>query len=211
MSEGATSDVVPLVLAAGASSRMGRPKAALPFGDTTALGLVLDACAGAGLATPVVVTGAHPDAVRDALAGRPARLVHNARWAEGRTTSIAAGLAALPDDAGAFLLWPVDACLPGVDVVRALLAARAREPDRLAWVPSHAGRRGHPALFARAATPRFLALGPDAPARDVVRALASEGRVAHVEVADPFVLRDMNTPEDHAALLEAWRRRSVEP
>lgn len=206
-------DVVPLVLAAGAATRMGRPKADLPFGDTTALGLILEACAAAGLAPALVVAGARPDVVRAAAAraGRGARVVDNPRWAEGRTTSIQAGLRALPAGATAFALWPVDVCLPGAPVVEALLAARAARPAALAWVPSHAGRRGHPALFARAAAPRLLALGPDAPARDVVRALAAEGALEHVAVDDPFVLRDMDTPEDHAVLLAAWRARQTPP
>lgn len=206
------SAVAPLVLAAGASTRMGRPKAALPFGDTTALGLVLRACADAGLGRALVVAGAAPDEVRAAVpAGAVVQLVLNPRWAAGRTTSIQAGLAALPADALAFLLWPVDVCLPGADVVRALLAARAREPARLAWIPSHTGRRGHPALFSRAVAPRLLALGPDEPARDVVRALADEGQVCHVEVDDPFVLRDMDTPEEHASFVREWERRLRRP
>lgn len=199
--------VVPLVLAAGASTRMGRPKAALPFGDTTALGVVLAACERAGLATPIVVAGADPSAVRAAAGSRAMTFVENPRWADGRATSIQAGLAALPADADAFLLWPVDVVLPGPDVVAALLAARTREPARLAWVPSHAGRRGHPVLFARAVASRFLALGPDASARDVVRALAAEDALAHVETADPAVLLDMNTPEEHAERVRAWQTR----
>ncbi|MCO5170840.1 MAG: NTP transferase domain-containing protein [Planctomycetes bacterium] len=203
-------DVAPLVLAAGAGTRMGRPKASLPFGDTTALGLILDACAAAGLAPAVVVSGAAPEAVRDAE--RRGRVVHNPRWAEGRTTSLQAGLRALPAEAAAFLLWPVDVCLPGAAVVRALLAARDAAPGRLAWVPSRDHRRGHPALFARGVAARFLVLGPDDPARDVVRALAAEGALEHVPVDDPFVLRDMDTPADHAAFVAEWRaRRGASP
>lgn len=199
--------VVPLVLAAGASTRMGRAKAALPFGRTTALGLVLEACAEAGLAPALVVAGAAPEAVRVAAAAARVRLLQHPGWARGRTTSLQAGLAALPPEARAFLLWPVDVCLPGAEVVRALLAARARAPERLAWVPSHAQRRGHPALFHRDVAARFAALGPDEPARHVVRALAAEGALLHVEVDDPFVLRDMDTPDDHAAFVTEWRRR----
>lgn len=201
-------DVVPLVLAAGASTRMGRPKAGLPFGETTALGLVLRACAAAGLGPALVVAGAAPDEVRAAVpAGETVLLVDNPRWSAGRTTSIQAGLSALPADARAFLLWPVDVCLPGPDVVRALLAASARDPGRLAWIPSHSARRGHPALFARAVASRLMALGPDDPARDVVRALADEGQVCHVAVDDPWVLRDMDTPDDHQAFMREWAAR----
>jgi len=191
----------PLVLAAGASRRMGRPKAALPFGATTALGRILAACHAAGLGRPVVVTGAAPAAVAGAAAGADVRFAPNPEWARGRTTSIQAGLRALPAAARAFLLWPVDVCLPGAAVVRALQAARAADPDRLlAWVPSHAGRRGHPVLTARPVAARRLALGPDEPARAVVRALAAEGALAHVEVAEDGVLLDVNTPEEYRRL-----------
>jgi putative acetyltransferase len=204
-------DVTPVVLAAGASSRMGAPKAALTFEPrdpvrgrtTTALGLVLEACSAALLAEPIVVTGAHAAIARSAAGDRPARLVDNPRWADGRATSIRAGLDAVRTDAA--LVWPVDVPLPGAKVVRTLLTARAADPGKLAWVPSFADRRGHPLLIARAAFPRFTALAPDASARDVVRALAAEGALAHVAVDDESVLLDMNTPSEHAALVERWR------
>jgi len=200
--------VVPIVLAAGASTRMGgKPKAALPFGDTTALGLVLDALREAGLPPALVVAGAHPDEVRQAIGRRQATLVKNPRWAEGRATSLQAGLAALPPGTEAFLLWPVDVPLPGADVVTALLAARAKSPDKLAWVPSHEDRRGHPALFSTKTAELFQKLKPDGPARDVVRTLASRDQLEHVVVADATVLEDMDTPEEHTKLVEAWKAR----
>lgn len=199
--------VVPLVLAAGASTRMGRPKAALPVGGVPALRRVLQAAAAAGLGPAVVVSGADPTAVRDAAAGAdpPPRLVEHPGWAQGRTSSLQAGLLALPPGTAAFLLWPVDVCLVGPEVVRALLEARREQPAARAWVPSHAGRRGHPALFASQVTPAFLALGPDAPAREVLRALAGQGAVVHVPAGEE-VLRDLDTPADLAAA-EAWLAR----
>lgn len=202
--------VVPVVLAAGASSRMGRPKAGLELAGRTALRRILDACAEAGLGSPIVVAGADVAAVRAAAAGARATplVVTNEEWARGRSTSLRAGLAALPALAEAFLLWPVDVPLPGADVVRSLLDAQAKDPSREAFVPSHAGRRGHPALFLRSLVPAFLALGEDAPARDVVRAAAARGAVAHVVVLDDAVLGDLDTPEDYErAAREAERRR----
>ena len=204
--------IVPLVLAAGASSRMGRPKASLPLdapgGRTTALGRILDLARAAGLAPAVVVTGAHPDAAREAVRDAPGALrVQNPRWAEGRTTSIQAGLRALEECApSAFQLWPVDVCLVSGAMLTALLEAARARPDALAWVPSHADRRGHPLLVAWAAAPRFLALPPDRPAREVVRALAAEGALEHVLVDDPTVLVDLDTPDD-VARWSGWLSR----
>lgn len=187
----------PLILAAGASSRMGRAKASLPFGETTALGLILEACADAGLGDPVVVAGAHEGAVRAAAGG--AKVLVNTDWSSGRMASIQVGLQALAEEAP-FLLWPVDVCLPGAGVVEALLSARACGPEALGWVPSHDGRRGHPVLLDGSLAARFSALGPDASAREVIRALHAEGTLVHVETDDPSVLMNMNTPEDY----ERW-------
>ncbi len=197
----APATVVPLVLAAGASTRLGSPKAAARLGATTALGRLLDTCAAVGLGAPVVVAGADPGAVRAAAEGREARHVVNPRWAEGRTTSIQTGLRALPAEANGALLWPVDACLVGAALVAALVAAWAADPAALACVPSRAGRRGHPLLLDRAALSRFEALGPDEPARAVTRALAAEDRLVHVASEDEAVLMNLDTPEQ----LARWR------
>lgn len=197
-------EVYPLVLAAGASSRMGSPKAALDFGGQTALARILETCADLGLGEAVVVTGAHPEATRTAAGRLPARFVRNAEWERGRTGSLLRGLRAVPPDAAAVLLWPVDACLPGLEVLTELVAGLTRAPKGQAAVPSHEGRRGHPLLIGADALPRFLDLDPEASARDLVRALAEEGRLVHVEVADPSVLMNCNTPSDY----RRWDRQA---
>lgn len=189
---------------------MGRSKAALPFGETTALGLILATCRDARVPA-VVVAGADEQAVRDAAAPFPsATIVVNPAWATGRTSSIQAGLAHLSVDA--LLLWPVDACLPGADVLAVLAAARAASPDALAWIPSHQNRRGHPALLAPEACARLAALATGQPARDVIRALHAEGSLVHVPTDDPAVLMNMNTPPDYERWLAEHlsRRRDLE-
>ncbi|MEZ6186102.1 MAG: NTP transferase domain-containing protein [Planctomycetota bacterium] len=190
--------VVPLILAAGASQRMGRAKAAVAVGGRPALERILRVCASAGVGPARVVVGAHPAAARAVAPG--ARQVHNPRWALGRTTSIQAGLRAI-GPAPAVLLWPVDVCLPDVYDLLALLEARRRHPDRALWVPSHAERRGHPVLLGPAAQAALLALGPTQPARAVVRALAARGRVEHVERPSDACLRDLNRPADVRGVL----------
>jgi CTP:molybdopterin cytidylyltransferase MocA len=195
---------------------MGQPKASLPFGETTALGLILETCQEAGLRAALVIAGADEVAVRAAAAPfANARIVMHIEWNAGRTSSIKAGLAALgavgdrpvPDDV---LLWPVDCCLPGRDVIQALQAARAAHPQALAWIPSCAQRRGHPALLSPVAAARIAALGPDESARRVIHALADEGSLFHVDVHDPSVLMNMNTPEDYTHWLHAYASASTD-
>lgn len=189
--------VVPLILAAGASQRMGRPKAGVWVGGRPGLERIARVCRALGLAPPVVVVGAHGAAARACL--RSGRLVPNPRWAQGRTTSIQAGLAAI-GAAPAVLLWPVDVCLPGAEVLAALLAARRRAPAQALWVPSYAERRGHPVLLGPAAQAALRALGPAQSAREVIRACAAEGRVEHVVVSTESVLTDLNRPADLRAV-----------
>ena len=194
-------EVYPLILAAGASSRMGSPKAALDYGGRTALSRILATCESLDLGEAVVVTGAHPEATLAAAAGHSARFVRNANWEQGRGASLLRGLRAVPPDAEGVLLWPVDVCLPGSGVVSDLVAAFARTPGAQAAVPSHTRRRGHPLLIGAEALPRFLDLGPKGSARDLVRELAEEGRLVHVPCADRSVLMNVNTPQDYAR----WR------
>lgn len=83
-----------VMLAAGNSSRLGRPKQLLPFGNKVLVAHVVDEALKAGLKT-LVVTGSHGSEVAQALAGRNVTLVHNERWQEGMGSGISIGVAAL--------------------------------------------------------------------------------------------------------------------
>lgn len=199
----------PIVLAAGAGTRLGGPKAVRPVRGQPMLERVLACAAEAGLPTAVVVAGADVagvEAIAAAGDGPRPQVVAHAGWAAGRSGSLAAGLRALAPDDAAWLLWPVDVCLVGPELVRALLRAREAHPTAQAWIPSHGGRRGHPALFARAQAAAFLGLTPDQPAREVVRALAARpGALVHVDAPDAACLIDIDTPQD-LARAEEWLR-----
>ncbi|MCA9320016.1 MAG: NTP transferase domain-containing protein, partial [Planctomycetes bacterium] len=105
----------------------------------------------------------------------------------------------LQDDCEAFLLHPVDLPLVSLADYEAVLQAWIGLADRRSKivVASHAMRRGHPALFGMAFRDAFLALGDDAPARDVLR--AHENHITHVTVKNPWVLRDIDTAQDYRA------------
>jgi molybdenum cofactor cytidylyltransferase len=195
--------IVPLVLAAGDSLRMQRPKALLDFGGRTAIELVLGASREAGLAPAVVVLGRDAEAIRPRLPAGT-RVVVNPDPGRGRTSSIRAGLEAIEAagaPADAFLLHPVDSPLVEAQTI-ARLVAESRDGAAIA-VPVYEGRRGHPALFRRAVFAEFLALGDDEPAHRVVR--RDPDRVREVPVEDEAVVRRLDTPEEYQAALAAWR------
>ena len=194
-----------ILLAAGKGQRMGGPKALLELAGRTATERCHDALTGAGLGgVLVVVSPALAEPVsRLELPG--ARIVVNPEPERGQTSSLQAALeTARPADGRHpdFLFHTVDHPLVGVAEVAALLDAFAARPAGTAIVvPSVDGRRGHPALHAGALAAEFVALPPDAPAHRVLR--ADPERVHHVLRTDPWLVRDLDTPDDLAEALES--------
>jgi molybdenum cofactor cytidylyltransferase len=207
--------VIPIVLAAGASRRMGRPKALLDFDGRSCLDLVLDACGEPRLGAPIIVTGpvTHPaaEAIRTHVArgDRTALCAVNQRPEDGQLSSLQAGLRALPDAAtafaAAFLIFPIDYPLVRREDIGTLLDAfETRDGAALIFVPAFNDRRGHPVLVDAALTGEFLALGIEASARTVLGAHVKE--MVLVPAMSDRVLCDMDTPADYERCLERFRR-----
>jgi len=133
-------------------------------------------------------------AIPDVAAWNDVDWVINPRPERGQTSSLRCALAAV-SPAQDFVLHTVDHPLVRAVDVRALLAAFARRgPGQLLVAPSVAGRRGHPCVHAAALGPEFLALADDEPAHRIIRRDAA--RVLHVPLADPWLVRDLDTAED---------------
>ncbi len=191
-----------IVLAAGRGRRIGAGKALLDLRGRSALELCLSALREGGVGALVVVLGADAAAVRAAVPLRDDEVVINDRPERGQTSSLRAALTRGHRADTAFLLHPVDHPLLLADDVAALLAAFAtRAPGRRIVLPEVAGRRGHPAVFEAALADEFLALSDEQPAHDVVRREAE--RVLTVPRDNPWLVRDIDTPEDLAAAREA--------
>ena len=193
--------VVGIILAAGASSRMGRAKALLPIGDDTFVTRVCRTLLEAGVDDLVVVAGAEHDSVGEALsrAGLPARVVENPRREEGQLSSVLAGLA-VADRPGvdAVLVHLVDAPLVHPRTARAVLDAFLRTHAPIVR-PSVRGRHGHPVLFARRVFDDLRRADPAVGARAVVCARAAD--ICDVQIDDDGALQDVDTPEDYARLV----------
>ena len=159
VSHGANDDadpVVGVVLAAGTSSRLGRPKQTLPFGDTSLLGWTVRNIERSALDRVVVVLGGAVEDVRSSLEPAKASMVLNEDYRSGPLSSLQAGL----DGAGACgAIMMLLGDMPGVDaaVIDTVLTAWRRDPSWAA-VTNYRDRLGHPFVFSAEAFPTLRAL-----------------------------------------------------
>jgi molybdenum cofactor cytidylyltransferase len=189
-----------IVLAAGGSKRMGRPKMLLPLGGGTVLSATVEPLLRSQLDRVVVVLGAEAERVRReaALPEDPRlRVVVNAAWGEGMASSLRRGLEEVPD-AEAVLIALGDQPGMTAERVNAVLDAGRPGPPLLV-VPVSGAVPAHPVLFARALFPELRSLTGDAGAREVVRRHWQEA--VRFE-AEP--LADLDTEEDYRRVLGDW-------
>jgi len=178
-----------LVLAAGAGSRYGMPKALVPYPDRLLVQRAADTLREAGVSPTVVVLGAEADNVRAAAPDLPPTVV-NDDWRSGLGSSLRAGLTALLDSpAEAAVVLLVD--MPGV-TAEAVRRVTARADADALVMGGYGTRRGHPVLLGRAHWAGVIATATgDSGARDYLR--AHPVRVVPVgDVADDL---DLDVPE----------------
>lgn len=187
---------VAIVPAAGLGSRMGRDKALLPLGGTTAIERIAEQCRAAGLDEVLVVRRDGADPLPAAAAVRTVRVPPGGEMAD----SLRAALAALGPAVTKVVVFPVDHALVTADTVLGLVALLERAGCGIA-LPLFRGRVGHPAAMRRAVFEEIAR--PGAVLRDLVR--ADRARVAVLPTANPWVHADLDRPEDHRAAV-CWLR-----
>lgn len=184
--------VAAVLLAAGTGSRFadGNKLLALVDGDP----LVRHAARtlrAAAVDSVFVVVGHDAERVRDALADFAVTVVENPRYETGQSTSVAAAVGALPNDAEYAVFALADMPDVATETVDRLVAV-AREQGVDAVVPTYDGRRGNPVVFHRRQFDRLAAVDGDRGGR----ALFADIPVTRVAVDDPGVLRDVDTRAD---------------
>lgn len=186
-----------ILLAAGAATRFGSNKLLAPLADGAPMAVwAMRALHGAVDEVCAVVS---PDSLplADALGDAGARIVVCAGAASGMGASLACGVAALPDVDG----WVVAlADMPFVRPESIEVVVGALRDGAAIVVPRYRGRRGHPVGFSRVFREALLALNADTGGRDIIA--RNEAHVTWIEVDDPGVVRDIDTPAD----IEATRR-----
>jgi molybdenum cofactor cytidylyltransferase len=189
-----------LVLAAGGSSRLGRPKQLLPFGEGTLLDAVLSTARSYPFDQRIVALGGSASEIRAAVELAGFDVVVNESFGEGCSSSIAAALSVVDPECDVLVLMLGDQ--PGVtrEAVRALLAGRGPAPIA---VCAYSDGRGHPFAFDRSVFGELADLHGD---KAVWRLLEQRARdVVEVPVEGP-VPRDVDTWKDYDAVLAAAER-----
>ncbi len=185
-----------VILAAGASARLGQPKALVDLGGRAALSHLIEAC---GDPCPLIIGGAHSAELarflKQELLQREVELLTHKEWSSGRTSSVACAVKHIPNQD--ILLAPVDTPLVPASVFEALreswqtqgapargwLSPRDRESDRF----------GHPVILGRALLKDVPSLGADSPLRSL---RASADPLLELSVDAPEVLDNLDTPLD---------------
>ncbi len=183
-----------IILAAGSSRRMGSQKLLMPYGEGTIIEKVVDQVLASRIDNLVVVLGADHEKVRQAIADKPVKFCHNTDHEQGMFSSIICGLKSVPPEAEAVLIYLGDQ--PGIPpaVTNSVIEAYNEELYGIV-IPVHSHRRGHPLLVDLKYRREIEKLDLEQGLRALRHHFPQD--VLEVEVDEPGILVDIDTPEDY--------------
>jgi molybdenum cofactor cytidylyltransferase len=182
-----------IILSAGASSRMGQPKALLPFREGTFLEHLIQITRHPRIGVTRVVLGADAEEIRAIAKLEPSVVVLNPNWEQGQLSSICEGIRSLEGTStDGMILCPVDHPLVSAMLVSDLVGKFYAERKSIV-LPTFNGRRGHPVIFSSALYGELLAAPADKGARAVVWAHAAE--ILEVPTDEEGVVLNINDPD----------------
>lgn len=196
-------EIVAVILAAGASTRMGRPKMLLPFGDSTVIETVISNVVASQVSHTVVVLGYGWTQIFRLVEHLPVEVIVNPRPERGMISSVQWALAQMNQSADGMLFVLGDQPLIPTWVHDAVIHSFGFHPDGIV-VPTYEGKRGHPALFSARFREEILDLPTDRGLNALLR--THPAAVHEVPVDTDTILLQMNTPEEYEQML-----RRLEP
>ncbi len=186
-----------IILAAGQSKRMGKPKMLLPWENTTVLGKVIETIQEAGVEDILVVTGGARDEVEKIVAhyGSPLRVIHNKNFVHDEMlASIQLGLQEQKPEAQTTLICLGDQPQVEERSVRVVCDSFRKNKSSIV-VPSYRMRRGHPWLIAKELWSEVLKMRAPESMRDFLNAHKND--IFYIQYDSPSILQDLDTPEDY--------------
>lgn len=189
--------IVGVILSAGESSRMGRPKALLPIDGVRFVEKIVSTLKSTNVGNIIVVLGHNGEEMRQKISDLPVTILINQYYKQGQLSSLQVAIRHLESSGS-----PVDGILvhlvdhPYIEAKLVnLMIKRFNETKKLIVVPRFQGRRGHPVIFARALFAELLAAATDLGAKPVVHAHRDD--TLEIDTDDKGVLIDIDTPEEY--------------
>ena len=191
--------IVAVILSAGESSRMGRPKALLPIDGVRFIDKIVTSLRLARIGKIMVVLGHNAEEMRQKISDLQVDLVINPDYKQGQLTSLRAAIRSIEarndaDRVDGILVHLVDHPYINADLVN-LMIERFYETKKLIVVPRYQSRRGHPVIFSRALFGELLAAPLDRGAKAVVHAHRDD--TLEIDTNDEGAIIDIDTPEEY--------------
>jgi molybdenum cofactor cytidylyltransferase len=187
-----------ILLAAGESKRMGKPKQLMPLGKSTLLEQAIDNLLDSSVDEVIVVLGHKAREISKTIVSRPVSIALNPDYRQGMSTSIIAGLKRVNLRSQGVLLALGDQPLVESGTINQLIEAFNNHDKGIA-VPTHQGRRGNPVIFDLKHKPELLKLKGDIGGREIIKNHPDD--VLEVPVDSESVISDIDTKEDYKSHL----------
>ena len=185
-----------ILLAAGESKRMGRPKQLLEWQGKTLLQHSLESIINSAADEIILVLGHEADRIGKSLPAFPIKIVINPDYKQGMASSLRHGLLAMDPGSEAFLVLLADQPGIGPEIINTLIRAfRQADPKRGIVRPVYRGLRGHPVLIGAQYLQEALQLQGDVGARRIL--MNHPGDILEIDVDQDAVLKDIDTPEEY--------------
>ena len=194
-----------IILAAGESLRMGRPKLLLPYhGDKTIIETVVENVVSSRADRAAVVLGGSRRGIEEKIRRFAVKRVINRRYKEGMFSSVRCGLSSLPPSARAAVFILADQPDVPTSVIDLLIEAFRREKKGIV-LPVYRGKRGHPLLIDLKYRREIDSLSPDSGLRGLLREHGDD--ILEVRVPGPAILKDIDGPKDYERARRTIRAR----
>jgi len=187
-----------ILLAAGKSRRMGRPKQLMPWGQSTILEQTIDNLLGSAVNEVIVVVGHKAEEVRKTIGTKPVKMAVNPDYEQGMSTSIVAGLSLVDSQAQAVMLVLGDQPLIDIQTINRLID-EFYDCDKGIAIPTYHGKRGHPVIFAMKYKEELLGLKSDIGGRQIIKDHPED--VLEVAVHCEGIITDIDTIIDYQSYI----------
>lgn len=185
-----------IILAAGSSKRYGQPKQLLEWNGKSFIRHVTETALRSALEPVVVVTGFRHAEIEAQIQDLPVSTIYNADYEQGQSTSIKAGISALPANVGAAVFLLADQPQIPVEVIRALVESHASDMQAILAPLVLEEKRANPVLFDRVTFPNLLTLQGDVGGRGIF----DKHKVSYLPWHDDILIFDVDKPEDYERL-----------